>query len=211
MTSSPTNPGPTAPAPPGRWRPWRSAGFGWAVVALVLVGGVPLFLCMPPWTDVTLYDVAARNVLRGGVHYRDVFDTNLPGVVWAMAAIRATCGWSYEALRAWDLILVGTASTVLGVWVRRAGATPAAVAWYAAAVALFYPFTSEFNHCQRDPWMLLPGVVAGWMRLGALRRAAAGGPVAVRWAAAEGFVWGLAVWLKPHALIPAAAVWAVSV
>lgn len=39
-----------------------------------------------------MYDVAARNILRGGVHYRDVFDTNLPGIVWLMAAIRSAKG-----------------------------------------------------------------------------------------------------------------------
>jgi hypothetical protein len=180
------------------------------VAALALVGGVPLFLCMPPWNDVTLHDMAARSMLRGGVHYRDVFDTNLPGIDWAMAAIRAACGWRYEVLRAWDLLVVGGAATILGVWARRAGASGAAVAWYAAAVALFYPFTSEFNHCQRDVWMLLPAVVAGWMRLAQLRRAADGESHLGRRAFVEGIVWGLAVWVKPHALVPAGAIWVVS-
>ncbi|HEY1190874.1 MAG TPA: hypothetical protein VGE74_24800, partial [Gemmata sp.] len=61
---------------------WRSARLGWALAAAVLVAAVPLFLAMPPWCDVTLYQMAARNVLQGGVHYRDIFDTNLPGFVW---------------------------------------------------------------------------------------------------------------------------------
>jgi hypothetical protein len=177
--------------------------------ALVLVGGVPLFLRMPPWPDVTLYDMAVRALFRGGVLYRDVFDTNLPGVVWVMAGVRAVFGWSYEALRAWDLVVVGAAAGVLGAWAKRAGATPAAVAWYAAAVALFYPFTSEFSHCQRDPWMLLPAAAAGLLRVRQAGRAAADG-VSVRAAVGEGFVWGLAVWLKPHVMVPAAGVWAVS-
>ena len=102
-------------------RPWRSARLGWCIALLVLVGGVPLFLAMPPWTDTTLYDVAARNILRGGVHYRDVFDTNLPGMVWATAAIRTTSGWSYEALRTWDLLIVGGAVWVLARWLKRSG------------------------------------------------------------------------------------------
>ncbi|MBX9582381.1 MAG: hypothetical protein K2X87_18925, partial [Gemmataceae bacterium] len=197
-------PDPPAPARAG-FRPWRSARLGWAATALVLLGGVPLFLRMPPWPDVTLYDMAVRALLRGGVLYRDVFDTNLPGVIWVMAGVRAVVGWGYEALRAWDLLVVGAAAGVLGAWARRAGATPAAVAWYAAAVALFYPFTSEFNHCQRDPWMLLPAAAAGLMRVRQTARAGAGG-VSVRAAVGEGFVWGLAVWLKPHAAIMAAAV-----
>src|SRR4051794_30443222 len=65
---------------------------GWCGLALVLVGGVPLFLRMPLWADPIQYDIAARNVLRGGMHYRDVFDVNLPGMVWLHAAIRGLFG-----------------------------------------------------------------------------------------------------------------------
>src|SRR5207248_1926801 len=94
-------------APPGspNWPPWRSVWLARAVLAAALVAGVPPFLRMPPWCDATLYDVAARNLLRGGVHYRDVFDTNTPGFVWAVAAVRAALGWSTEALRAVDLAI----------------------------------------------------------------------------------------------------------
>lgn len=187
-------------------RPWRSARLGWAVTALVLIAGVPLFLCMPPWTDTTLYDVAARNILRGGVHYRDVFDTNLPGMVWLTAAIRSISGWSYEALRIWDLLIVGATSIVLLIWLKQAGATSAVSAWFAAAVALFYFSTSEFNHCQRDPWMLLPAAIASRMRLDQILRER----ISVRHSIVEGFLWGLAVWLKPHVLITAAVVWITS-
>jgi hypothetical protein len=171
---------------------------------------VPPFLCMPPWGDVTLYDVAARNVLRGGVHYRDVFDTNLPGMVWAMAAIRATCGWSSEALRVWDLAVVGWAVVLLAGWVRKGGPPAAAGAWFVAAAALFYLFTSEFSHCQRDPWMLLPAALAARLRLRQVHRGPNGNRRLLGPAVLEGFVWGLAVWMKPHVLIPAAGVWLVS-
>lgn len=142
--------------------------------------------------------MAARNILRGGVHYRNVFDTNLPGIDWSMAAIRRICGWSYEVLRVWDLLIVAALTLLLARIARRAGASNAAVAWFAAAVALWYPFTSEFNHCQRDVWMLLPASIAVWLR------------VSGRSSILEGFAWGLAVWFKPHVLIPAAAVWSIS-
>src|SRR6478672_7961377 len=85
-------------------RPWRSTGCGYCVALVALVVGIPLFLCMPPWNDVTLHDMAVRGMLRGGVHYRDVFDTNLPGIDWAMALVRVVFGWSYETLRACDLV-----------------------------------------------------------------------------------------------------------
>src|SRR5262245_66381863 len=118
------------------WRqPWRSALAGWVVAGAVLVAGVPLFVCMPPWNDVTLHDMAARSILRGGVHYRDVFDTNLPGIDWAMAAIRTTCGWSYEALRAWDLAVIGGAVAVLAGFVRRANVSAASVGGVRGGVA----------------------------------------------------------------------------
>lgn len=164
---------------------------------------------MPPWNDVTLHDMVARTILRGGVPYRDVFDTNLPGIDWSMAAVRYLFGWSYEVLRAVDLVVIGAVVAVLCGWVRRCGGTGYAVAWFVAAAALFYPFLSEFNHVQRDPWMLLPAVVAARLRLKRVGRA--GTPHAlVRAAVFEGFVWGLAVWVKPHVVIPAIAVWAVS-
>jgi hypothetical protein len=222
------------PNPPLWQRPWRSAAAGWVVAAAVLVAGVPLFLCLPPWTDVTLYDVAARTVLRGGVHYRDVFDTNTPGFVWVVAAVRSCCGWSSEALRAWDLAVVAAATAVLIAFVRRAGGAGYPVAWFAAGVALFYPFTSEFCHCQRDVWMLLPALAAAWLRLRRMtndecptndsprkdegRMTASllsslrhwwgiGGAFVIP---AEGALWGVAVWLKPHVVVPAFAVWLVS-
>jgi hypothetical protein len=168
---------------------------------MAVVGGVPLFLCMPPWNDVTLHDLAARNILRGGIHYRDVFDTNLPGIDWSMAAIRAACGWSYEALRAWDLAVVGTSVGLLCVLIRRSGGN---AAWFIAAVALFYPFTSEFNQCQRDVWMMLPAVGATLLRGKNLNSGRASSLFS------EGAVWGIAVWFKPHAILMALAVWLVS-
>ena len=195
----------------------------------MLVAGVPLFLCMPPWNDVTLYDLAARTILRGGVHYRDVFDTNLPGIAWAMAAVRYLFGRSYEVLRAVDLVVIGAGVAVLCGWVRRCGGAGYTVAWFVAAAALFYPFTTEFNHVQRDPWMILPAVVAARLRL---KRVTSSPPLprpspvnareegqdnsslssdaAFGRSVLEGFVWGLAVWIKPHVVVPAFAVWAVS-
>src|SRR5262245_38914214 len=192
------------------WRqPWRSALAGWVVAGAVLVAGVPLFLCMPPWNDVTLHDMAARSILRGGVHYRDVFDTNLPGIDWMMAAVRSLFGWSYEVLRVVDLLVIAGIVAVLCNWVRRCGAERYTVAWFVAAVAMWYPFTSEFDHMQRDPWMLLPAVIAARFRLTQIGRAGSG-ELLLRSAVLEGFTWGVAVWIKPHVLIPALAVWLVS-
>jgi hypothetical protein len=75
------------------------------------------------------------------------------------------------------------------------------MAWFVAALALLYPFTSEFSHCQRDVWMLLPAAIATRLRLRSVVE------LRFRYSLVEGFVWGLAVWIKPHVLVPAVCVW----
>ena len=201
---------PAADSPTLRWVPWRSVGLARAVTAGAVFFGVPLFLRMPPWCDVTLYDVAARNLLEGGVHYRDVFDTNLPGFVWALTAIRAVLGWSVEALRVIDLAIVSGIVWQLDRLAARAGASRAARAWSVAGMAVFYLFTSEFNHCQRDVWMLLPALGAVSVR-GRRLDPASTIPNArtnlLESCFVEGILWALAVWVKPHALVPAVVVW----
>jgi hypothetical protein len=202
------------------------------VLVAALAAGVPPFLRMPPWCDATLYDLAARNLLAGGVHYRDIFDTNMPGFVWAVAAVRAALGWSTEALRAVDLLVVAGAVAVLDRLAARAGAGRAARAWAVAGAAVYYPFTSEFNHCQRDVWMMLPALKAVALRLRGMtndecptndegmtndqapmtkperrlssRHRSFGFPSSF---VIQGALWGLAVWVKPHAVVPAAVVW----
>src|SRR3954464_14087273 len=86
--------------------PWRSVRLPQAVTAVALVVGLPLFLRMPPWCDITLYQMAARNILHGGTHYKDVFDTNLPGFVWVLTVIQWVFGESVVAIRAADLLIV---------------------------------------------------------------------------------------------------------
>jgi hypothetical protein len=193
-----------------RWLPWRLAAPGWVVLVVIAAVGVPLFVRMPLWCDATLYDVAARNVLDGGVHYRDVFDTNPPGFVWLVCLIRATCGWSPEVMRAADLLVVAGATALLLRWAKAAGADPAARAWTAAAVAGFYLFTSEFSQVQRDVWMMLPACAAVLVRLRRIERMRAGPTSGGRvfWGAmAEAAIWGCGFWVKPHLGLVALAVW----
>lgn len=203
-------PPPADPAPPAaraRLLPWRSGPVGWALAALFLAAGLPLYMRMPPWCDITLYEIAARNVIRGGVHYRDVFDTNLPGFVWLLVGIRRAFGPGMEILRAIDLAVVMGIVGFLAWFARRAGAPRAGVAWLVAGAAFFYPFTAEFNHAQRDVWMLLPALAATRLRLLRAEARRTG-----FWpAAAEGAIWGCAIWIKPHVLIPVAAVWLATV
>jgi hypothetical protein len=146
--------------------PWRSAVLGWLVASAFLIVGVPLFLRMPLWCDATLHAVAARAIATGGVHYRDVFETNPPGFAWALCAVHAVLGAGSDALRVADLAVVVLVTSGLLWWVRSAGGRCADAAWTAAAVMAFYLFAHEFNHVQRDVWMMLPAGMALVLRLG---------------------------------------------
>lgn len=179
---------------------------GWLTAIGFLVIGIPLFLRMPLWCDITLYEVSARSILTGGVHYRDVFDTNPPGYVWMMCGIHLILGQSSEAVRIVDLAIIAAVTSFLLVWARSAGATSAGVAWMASAIAAFYPFIHEFNHAQRDVWMMLPAVAAVGLRLRQLE--APHRPLAMTFL--EGLLWGWGCWIKPQLLFVAACVWIVS-
>lgn len=212
-----------------RWLSWSPAflsktgvctsldrwSFRLAIAALLLSAlvGLPLFLCMPLYADVTTFDLGARNLLRGGVHYRDAYDNGLPGMVWLHAAIRALLGWRSEAIRAVDLLMTALSVGLLVLWLRSLGLTRTAQAWTAVVLAGFYFATPEVCHCQRDLWMLPPALAALHLR----RRQAAAilqspgtlGRVTAR-AAVEGFCWGVAFWIKPFVGIPAVVCWLVA-
>src|SRR5208337_806308 len=73
--------------------------FPWAVLLLLLIAGLPLFICRQIWIDAIHYDLCARKLLHGGAMYRDIFDNNLPGMIWAQTVVRAVLGWRMEMLR----------------------------------------------------------------------------------------------------------------
>lgn len=190
-----------------------SAPTAFVVLALLLVVNVPLFLCMPLTDDTTLYDLQALNLMQGGVLYHDIFEPNLPGVVWLHVAVRTLLGVSSIAMRAADLAFFAMVVWLLAGWVRTMGRSTATQAWLAAVLCLFYFSISEWCHCQRDLWMLMPGLTALHLRRRQAERLRAGGTTnrsTVRWAFLEGSLWALAVWIKPLIMIPAMACWVVS-
>jgi len=212
-----------APAPATgalqRSRPQSAGGdrgsllLAWTALALIVVVGVPLFLCLPFWFDVYHYDVCARTLLRGGVLYRDVFDNNLPGVVWLQAGLRTLFGWRPIGLHLADLIFFTVDVLLLVRWVRPGERRSAAPVWTAAALFAFYLFAPESCSCQRDIWMLLPALIGLTLRRRQVRRLSspAHAPAVVGRAALEGLVWGSAVWIKPFVFVPALACWLVGV
>jgi hypothetical protein len=186
---------------------------GWLALAALLILALPLFLCMPLCNDVTLYDLAARNVLRGGTHYRDIFDTNLPGMVWLHLALRGLLGWSWPVLRLVDFFVVCGIAGLLVRWLRPLGMEGAAAVWWIVLVFVFYLSTSELVHCQRDVWMLLPALGGMWLRQRQLEELAGSTPAPLRLAIrgmGEGLCWGTAFWIKPFVVVPAVGCWLTS-
>ena len=197
------------PTPSSRWPLWA----GGIALAVLLVIGLPLHLCMPLWVDVTHYDIAARSVMQGGVHYRDIFDMNFPGILWLHIGIRALLGWSSVALRAVDVLILGTVIALLLRWLPT-GCSAAYRVWVAVALAVFYLTTSEWSHCQRDPWMLLPALIALALRRRQVAALLAGDLSAASTlirAWGEGLCWGAACWIKPFVVVPGLACWLVGV
>ncbi len=186
-----------------------SALLGLLALGLLLVIGVPIFLCMPVSFDVFHYDICSHNLLRGGVHYRDTFDNNLPGIVWLQAGIRSLIGWRSESLHAVDLLFFSIDVVLLLPWVRRG-----ARIWTAVALFAYYLFLPEPCPCQRDIWMFLPAVVGLTLRRRQVERMSRPASTVfsiVGPAILEGLCWGTAVWIKPFVFFPGLACWLVSV
>jgi hypothetical protein len=181
-------------------------------LAVLLLLAVPLFLCMPVWSDVTHYDLGAWILMRGGVYYRDLSDFNLPGMVWIHVGLRSLLGWRSEALRLVDLLVVTGNVWLLVRWLRLLGTGPATRSWATILLFFFYFATSEWTHCQRDTWMLLPCLLALELRRRQVERLGGGPPLpaAGSWALLEGLCWGGAVWIKPVVVFPALACWLAS-
>ncbi|MCE9568319.1 MAG: hypothetical protein K8U57_40480 [Planctomycetes bacterium] len=187
--------------------PWRSVWLPRIITAVVLFAGLPIYLRMPLWCDLSLYDLAARNILTGGVHYRDVFDTNLPGFVWVLAGIRAVLGYGAFSLRCVDLAIVTGIVLLIDHLAKRGGASLVARWWAIVGVSLLYPFAVEMAHCQRDTWMALPILLAVVLRL---RRLEKPSTQPFLMAVLEGLLWASAVWIKPHVVLMAAGVWLIT-
>jgi hypothetical protein len=188
------------------WLVWAAR----VVLLAVLVVHVPALLCMGLDSDVSMWDLCARNVHEGGVAYRDAAENNLPGMLWLHLLVRSLGGWSSEVIRLADLCVIAATVWLLLRWL------PAGVLRPATAVVLFgfYLSTSEWCHCQRDTWMLLPALVALDLRrrqVIRLRENDCPRCALAGWAFLEGVCWAAAFWIKPFVAIPALLCWLVSV
>ena len=182
------------------------------MLAVLLIVNIPLFVCMPLNNDVVLYDMQAQNWLRGGVLYRDILEPNLPGIVWIHIIIRSLVGWSSEAIRIIDLVFFSGTVWLSARWLKHVGLSPTLRLWSVIALFFFYFSIIEWNHCQRDVWMLLPALSALHLRrrqTERLRAGACSNLSLIGWSVLEGVCWSCAVWIKPHIVIPAGVAWLV--
>ena len=175
---------------------------GWLIYAL------PLFVCMPLTSDTVLYDMQAATVLAGGVAYRDIFETNLPGAIWIHMALRKLGADTSVAIRAVDAGVFGGLVLLMCHWLWRCGAGRSTQWLTAFAALLFYFSMSEWCHCQRDTWMLLPALAATGLRFRQLERMQAASRRPDRLPPfSEGLLWAVAFWIKPFVAIPAICCW----
>ncbi len=196
------------PPRPGRRLAWMLAG----LLAALLVVHVPAFLCLALDADASEWDLCARTVRDGGVFYRDALENNLPGMLWLHLLLRPLVGWGSVAFRAVDLGIMTAVVVLLVRWLP-AGASGVSRLGTAFVLASFYLTTSEWCHCQRDPWMLLPALLAVELRrrqVSALGRGGRPSPGFVFRPFAEGLLWAAAFWIKPYVAVPALVCWLTS-
>lgn len=196
--SSLASPVETSQAAPVRW-------FG----GLILLVAVPLFLRMPLTNDAVHYDLQVRMISEGSVPYRDVLEPNLPGVFWVHGAVRRLLGSSSEALRVFDLCCVILLGGVVRRLAQQAGSSRTGATCISLAMVVFYLGSTEWCHCQRDTWLLLPATAAIGLRMRRLSQEMSP-KVSASAAFAEGCLWGIACWLKPYSALLAVAASAVT-
>lgn len=178
---------------------------------LILATLGPLFLRLPLTNDAVLYDLESRWLQDGILPYRDVVEANFPGVLVIHGVARSLGGPSNEALRVVDLIIVAAMLLSAFYLLRSAAVARLTVVWAVVLSLLFYLSQSEWGHCQRDTWLLLPailGCLLRWRQVCSLGHT--NGPKIFLHSVGEGLVWGTGIWLKPHLVVMCVVVWGCS-
>lgn len=179
--------------------------------AIVTLG--PLFMRLPLTNDAVLYDLEARWLSEDLLPYRDIVEPNFPGVLVIHRFTRLFLGQSNEALRAVDFVIVVAMLLIGGSLIFAAAANRAVAAWGILFGLLFYLSQSEWCHCQRDTWLLLPTLLGLYFRYRQVKRcesSEATSRTIFLSSVCEGLIWGAGIWLKPHVIVMCGATWACS-
>ena len=166
------------------------------LVALVALRLLWLSRGWPLVHDAPLMHYVAWRILEGAAPYRDLFDMNFPGVYAAHLLLLITLGTGDLAFRAFDVGLL--LATGAGLWTALRGSS----AWGAlAASALF-----GLYHVAGGPWLagqrdLLLCVFLAWGAAGVVTSIGAVETARIRRLGGAALALGLAVWVKPHAIV----------
>jgi hypothetical protein len=172
-------------------------------LALAVLAALRLLWLSRGWPlvhDAPVMHYVAWRILHGAVPYRDLFDMNLPGVYAAHLLVLATLGPGDAAFRAFDLTLLLAIGA--GLWVALRGSSP----WSGPAAAALF----GLYHVAGGPWLagqrdLLLCVFLAWGAAGVLTSFEAAEGARARRLGGAAVALGLAVWVKPHAVVLAAA------
>lgn len=195
------------PAAPGEKESSPSRALPCFCLVALLLLATPIFLRMPLTNDAILFDLQTRLFSEGAVPYRDILEPNFPAVFWIHWTVRGLLGTSSEMLRLFDLAVISGVTWLLSQLVRKSGGTSQSSVWLSVAVWGFYLGATEWCHCQRDTWLLLPIFFATWLRL---RRLGSDSALNAKLSFIEGLAWGAGLWLKPYIVLVAIAVWLVT-
>jgi hypothetical protein len=185
---------------------------GGLVLLIAFIALAPLYVCMGPWTDNSLFDLCARSVLNHQPVYHNYFFHGPPGLVLTFSVLHAILGWHSEAIRLVEVVILLAIFALLAWRFLPAQASSAFRLWTMTALWFYYTSTSEWCHCQPDVWMLLPAFTALSLRQRAVERwSGAGGERADCGSAfVEGFLYGAAFVIKPFVALPILFVWVIS-
>jgi hypothetical protein len=168
-------------------------------VVLVALATLRLLWLSRGWPlvhDAPLMHYVAWRILEGAAPYRELFDMNFPGAYAAHLLLLVTLGPGDAAFRAFDvglLLAVGS-----GLWTALRGGS----AWGGlAASALF-----GLYHVSGGPWLagqrdLLFCVCLVWAAAGVIASIGAAEGAGVRRLGGAALALGVAVWVKPHAVV----------
>ena len=188
-------------------------GLSLALIVLA-IAVVPLFVCLPPYSDNDFYGIAANYVRKGYILEKE--DRSFyfpPGLALTRLGIDALSGRHHEAIIVADLLVMSAIFAFLVAWFRYRMTQLQAIASWLILMA-FYLSTPEACHFQPDPWMFLPTLIGLHLRRRQFPSLINPGPVSkaglVRRSLAEGMMCGMACLIKPQAIVPMLTIWTVS-